>query len=344
MKKRIFSLVLASTLMLGLVGCGSNNESQVSSDQKELEQAVEGLKADKDTYIISTTVNAPSESSQYIEVCGADFNYTEYPVDAEGNIVTDVDVNAVGNSYMLSDWMTEDSFYVWAMSNENEAGFYTLPDSYRTICEQRRYLYADYIMKDIKDVKKSDSIVADLGEGEQEYQIYKGTVSAEAITEIMKVGSYDLYEALETQYANDEAIKKYASFMKDETGFNLVFGDAKATFAVANGELRYYTLEIGGLGTRMYLTKSVVKSTTDVREKPDFTGAKEYAELIRETADYVSQYDTYDDALNSMLSDTAGNTSSSTDAEEVELSTEELITEEKTTEQESNDATVTDSE
>jgi hypothetical protein len=138
----------------------------------------------------------------------------------------------------------------------------------------------------------------------------------------MKVGSYDLYDSLKTAYPDNENLVTYAGYMTDELGFNLVFGNAKATFAVSNGVLRYYQLEIGGLGTRMYLTKTVLISDTDVRETPDFSDAGDYADLLQETADYVAQYDSYEDALNAMYS-SSDSTDTTIDYDDIEIVTED---------------------
>lgn len=324
MKKKLVSLAVVAGLVLSLCACGNGGANADSvgdaTAKAELDKAVEGLNNLNQTYIISNTIQSPQEYSSYIEVVGDGFNYTEYPVDADGNVITDASADE-GSSYMLSDWMTTDKFYTYAVNDSDEAGFYTLPDSYMQECKDRTNLYSSIIMSGISDVKKTDEpIKSDLGDGEKEFQIYEGTVSSEAVTKLMKIGSYDLYKSLAETYTDNANVVKYGQYMQDELGFNLVFGDAKATFAVADGILRYYQLEVGGLGTRMYISKSIVMSQTDVRDTPDFSDAKDYVTLIQNVADYVSKFDSYEDALSASGSETT--TEIGTSEKNSEVSTE----------------------
>lgn len=335
MKKKLFSLALVGLMTLSLCACGNNTTKDSSALKNELVQAVEGLDNMSDTYIISTSLQTPAEASTYIEVVGTDYSYTEYPVDSEGNVISSLS-DSVGNSYMLSDWMTSDKFYIYSADASGNAGFYTLPDSYMETCKEREVMYANTLLEGVSNITDAGTIKSDLGDGEKEYKLYEATISSDKVKEMMSVGSYDLYDSLKTTYTDNANLVKYAGFMTEELDFNLVFGDAKATFAVSDGILRYITLEIGGLGTRMYVTKTVLVTEVAVRETPDFTGAKEYSEALQGIADYVAKYDTYDEALNDLNSGAGLDVPSvSTDA----TTTEETVIETSESSEDTSEAT-----
>lgn len=66
----------------------------------------------------------------------------------------------------------------------------------------------------------------------------------------------------------------------------------------SNNILRYVTIEIGGLGTRMYITKAVVSvKNENIRSEPDFTKAEEYYKSIEEKAEFIKGYSDFDTGL-----------------------------------------------
>ena len=85
---------------------------------------------------------------------------------------------------------------------------------------------------------------------------------------------------------------------------NLTFSDAKVIVGIDNnGILKYMCLETGGLGTRLYYSKAVIATSNDVvRDMPDFSGALKFSATLQEFADFVSEYDDYDDAMKALNS------------------------------------------
>ena len=63
-------------------------------------------------------------------------------------------------------------------------------------------------------------------------------------------------------------------------------------------------MEIGGLGTNLYLTKTVMEETDlSLRELPDFeSSVGSYYDAIKVVADKAAQYDSYEEAFASMYS------------------------------------------
>ena len=81
---------------------------------------------------------------------------------------------------------------------------------------------------------------------------------------------------------------------------NLTFSDAIVTIGVSDDMLKYMSLETGGLGTRLYLTKSVIMGSISPRQEPDFSEAKDYTTTLQEKADYISEFDSYDEILEAL--------------------------------------------
>lgn len=338
MKKKLFSLCLVATMLVGLVACGEKKEEKkVSVDETaktELQASVEGLKNLKE-YVITTGIEMPSSLSSYIEVVRENFNYTEYPVDAEGNIV-DAASDEAGNSYMLADWMSADNFYTYSTDSEGNVGFYILPKSYKEICQGRTTLYMDIILNGLTELKKTETKTSNLGDGDKEYQMYEGVITSDAVRKLVEPNSYSLYDCLEKDYKESNPnVSKYGKLVKEDLDFNLVYGDGRVTFAVSDGVIRSYTIEIGGLGTRMYYTKSVITNETECREEPDFSGAKDYTISIQSMADMVAKYDTYGDALKAMYSDTTVPVEGTTESTETEATPTESTTDAVDTTEES---------
>ena len=101
--------------------------------------------------------------------------------------------------------------------------------------------------------------------------------------------------------------------------------DANVTIGIVDGVLRYVQIETGGLGSRLYSTKSIMLSDVDVRQEPDFSNVDTYESTLKDMADYVSKYDSYEDAmkaLNGSSSSSSDLTSEETTGNSTESSTE----------------------
>ena len=68
-----------------------------------------------------------------------------------------------------------------------------------------------------------------------------------------------------------------------------------------NKVLRTFSLEVGGLGSRLYLTKTVLYGVYQDEKEPDFSECKSYASSIEDLADYLAKSGKdYSTAINEM--------------------------------------------
>ena len=117
---------------------------------------------------------------------------------------------------------------------------------------------------------------------------------------------------------------------------NLTFSDANVTFGIdPNGILRFVGIEVGGLGSRLYMTKVVVAtSNPNIRDNPDLSGAKAYSSILSEPAELIVDCDTYEEAAEKLgeyidslneSSDTSDTDSESDDADESDNADEAIV-------------------
>ena len=300
MKKKLLCMVIFG-VSVGLFGCGNSKEAKEidSASLEKVKSAVTALKGSEDTYGVANTVQAPDGNISYLEVRTENGDsYTEYPIDSDGNLGTVSTDKDTG--YILSDWLSPNGeFYLVDESEENTV-FYSLPRTYAERCVSREYLYADVMVDRLISLKDGGEKEVDLGVGTENMHLYEGKLPSEVVKTIIGVGSYGLYDAMKTDYSDNTSIVKLCDFYMQDLEMNLTFSDANVTFGVIDDILRYVSFEVGGLGTRMYVTKTVIPTGFTVREKPDFSGATEYVETLQETADYMNSFDSYDDALRAL--------------------------------------------
>lgn len=277
----------------------SDSSASRTSEYKELDKALKALKDYEDTYIITTQI-AGTDTTNYIEVVMKDgSSYTEYPIDSNGKVGV-VDSDATSYNYLLTDWSDKNNLYAFSTSDSENATVTTLPKSYKDAVSDRVYMYLPEIMKNISDVSKEKKATQDIGNGEEEFQIYKAKLPASTVKDIVGVGTQGLYKAIAKDYSDDENIKNLADYYVKNMNMDLTFSDANVTFGVADGIIKYVNIETGGLGTRLNLTRAVITDTSkyELREKPDVSKSVDYVKTqIKETADYVATFDSIEDAM-----------------------------------------------
>lgn len=314
MKKKLL-LLIATALVGGILftGCGkerSDNSNSVSSDiVSELKKSLATLKAE-DSYLVRTVMEAPDGNAGYLEVVNKGGSYTEYPVDNEGN-VSDIDKT---DGYSLVDWVDVDGKSWMLQSDESgNVSYIKLPDSYGKTLLSRNVGYFDKMVDSFTDIqKKSETVSGDIGDGNETFTIYKAKLPSSKVKEILGVTTYGLYNSCKEDSKTSDAVKKLCGFYMDELDMSLTFSDAKVTIAVSDDKIRQITLETGGLGTRLYLTKSfLMKSEYELREKPDFSEAIDYQETLKNTAELIKDYDSYEEALENISMNTVKDTDKS---------------------------------
>lgn len=314
MFKKGITLLLAITMILSLVACGSEKKEEGGTvDKTALEEVKKGMENLKGTekYLISNTLRAPDGNASYLEVVKKDCSYTEYPVNKDGTINTDTTVGDSDTSYTLADWLdVNGDMYVNQPSDSSDNkekskvadSFSKMSKTYAELCQGRRTLYLDKIIPAFTSLtKKDETQTSDIGQGEETFTIYEGKVPSSTVREVLGVGTEGLYKSIIKDYPDEENVQSLCNQYLDKLNMDLTFSDANITIGMADGMIRQLTIETGGLGTRLYFTKTVLPKLKFVeREKPDFTNCEEYIKSLREVADYVAKYDSYDDAMEAL--------------------------------------------
>ena len=282
------------------------------SAMADIKAAVDGLKKYSDPYLVSVGITMPSESTYYIEVNDKNGSYTQYSTDDEGNLGKTSYENADNTNFMLFDWVTpDDKGYLVNQSyteGENKQ-WLSLPSDYAHKLQSRKILYMDTLMEGLHDVEKGDTTTADLGNGDKELQLYMGTIDSDVIASVIGVDTLGLYGSLKDEAENnkDDNVISLMDKYLEELDMNLTFSDAKATFGVCDDVIRYLQLEIGGLGSRMVYTKTVLDTTDAVLyDTPDFSSCESYYLSVKELADYVAKYGSYEEAMEDLYGETNG--------------------------------------
>lgn len=306
MLKKLASLALSLTLAVSLCACSQSN--MTTNDLNEeyvnvVKDAANKLNETYSDYIITTTLNAPDGNTEYIEVVHDDISYTEYSVDSDDNLGTLSYGSSDTMSYALTDWLDSDGkYYIFSSDETGSNVIYTLPESYKTYVEDRIYLHVNDLLDSATEIKPFDDITLDLGEGEETFKTYKLKVKGEALKEILGSSSYGVYKCIADDKKSDSNVAKLCGYYLQDLDMSLTFSDSNVVVGIdSNGILKYICLETGGLGTRLYLTKAVVATkNTNLRGTPDFTNTVDFTSSLTDLANYVADYDNYEDALTAL--------------------------------------------
>lgn len=298
LKSLFLSLVLVGVL------CGCTNETQFEGEEflPIIQKAAEDLAGTETGYIIATTIESPSDSIRYIECVKDGASYTEYSVDSDGNFGTLEYGSSESMSYALNDWLDSNGRYYIFTDDEFGQDITYYVDDYGKIIGDRAVLFTNKILEGALSIERGSDMLIDLGDGEATYTVYRVKVSSDVITSVLGAPSRGMYQLLKDQSENNPNMSKLMGYYIEDLDMSLTFSDAVVTFGIdKNGCLRYNVIEVGGLGSRMYVTKAVVEmDNQNLRETPDFTGAVPFIDTFVDLADYVASFESYDSALNAL--------------------------------------------
>ena len=270
-----------------------------------LEDALANLKK-KDNYIISTLVNAPMGMTSYIEYVTPEYSATMVDDNNIEKAYQEIDLSTA--TFRINDVIKDGHLYF--LYNEAtdegaiEQSIYQAPDSYAKICDSRRYMFFDWVVKDLKDLEFAENVETDLGNGTVSLDVYKGKLSADVVKKILGNGTVGLYQCVQDE-TDSEGLKKLMGWLIDDIDFTLVYSDANVLVGVVDGSLAYLNFELGGLGTKMYVTKCFIENTDVVSstELPDFNGAIPYEELYASYGEMALDFDSLDEMYNNLYSE-----------------------------------------
>lgn len=315
-KRSVATIVAVASLLCCFTGCSKENTSSkgVSSTSSSSETVgntqvkekiltgVEKLKTREDNFLIANEMSMPNGDVYYIEVVDNKLGnaYTEYPVDKDGKLGTVSFYDEKGAQYQLFDWWTQSGdAYTFQSTDEKSGVWLEMPKGYGTNLLSRNTLYLDVLTANAYEFNDGSNLTEE--GADEEIHLYTCKVPSEDVAKAMGIDSLSLYESIlnEAVSSDDSATKELCKKYIDELNMNLVFSEGLLTIQMNDDEITGMTLEAGGLGTRMYITKTIAVSgdEVDMRDVPDFTGASKYYDSVKELADYVAQYGSYEEAM-----------------------------------------------
>lgn len=332
MFKKFLSFALCGIMLVSLSACSNGQETaQLNSEYvTAVKDAAAKLNSTYTDYIVTTTLEAPDGDTQYLEVKHEDTSYTEYSVSDDNEVGTIAYGSADSITYSLTDWLTKDGkYYMFGSDNDGKSVTYSLPTAYKDLVSDRVMLYANKFVDNALSIEKYDDLTLNLGDGSQTYTSYKVKVPASVVKDVLGVSTYGVYKTIEDDKDTSANIKKLCSYYLEDLDMNLTFSDANVILGIdSDGILKYACLEVGGLGTRLYYTKAVVATkNSNVRSTPDFTNAQTYASSLSDLADYVADYDSYDEAVKALNEKSSLTNSSTESSTETTTESEESTTE-----------------
>lgn len=332
MFKKFLSFALCGIMLVSLSACSNGQETaQLNSEYvTAVKDAAAKLNSTYTDYIVTTTLEAPDGDTQYLEVKHEDTSYTEYSVSDDNEVGTIAYGSADSITYSLTDWLTKDGkYYMFGSDNDGNSVTYSLPTAYKDLVSDRVMLYANKFVDNALSIEKYDDLTLNLGDGSQTYTSYKVKVPASVVKDVLGVSTYGVYKTIEDDKDTSANIKKLCSYYLEDLDMNLTFSDANVILGIdSDGILKYACLEVGGLGTRLYYTKAVVATkNSNVRSTPDFTNAQTYASSLSDLADYVADYDSYDEAVKALNEKSSLTNSSTESSTETTTESEESTTE-----------------
>lgn len=347
MKKK---LLLCLCLVVGLVGLTACNKSNGidSNAKKAIEEGLNKLHSYDKPYLVSNVLEAADGTINSIEINVDGENYTEYPLDSDGNIGTIPFGESADTQYLLYDWLTKDKKYYSVTSDEsNNVKYYSFPSDYGVSMYDRTDMYVSYMLEHFTSIKEYDNKTANIGNGDEDFKIYKCELPSEYAEHILGIGSYGIYDSIKKN-TSDDNIKKFCGYYLDELSKTLTCSDAEVLIGISNdGVLKYVNIEVGGIGSNLYLTKCVVTNDdVETRSKPDLSDAEDFETTLKEQADYIASFDSYDEAIKA-LNEKDSTTEEAVDTEktsEESDSTEETTEESGSTSEESNSTEETSEE
>lgn len=262
------------------------------------------LLGESDRYVVATTIETPEGNLGYLEVTTPDGNYTEYKANTEKDSKSNGGVTS-GSDYMLYDWLTTGgSLYTLNSSYEENSTtsnmWMSMPEAYSKLVSSRKTLYFKELGSGMRHVKKGEEKDVDLGYStKSKVQEYTCDITSSSVKSMLGIDTLGLYNSLlaEAKSKGDKNMQNLMEGYITKQDDKLTFSDGTMTFQIFEGKLVGYSIDCGGLGSTMKISKTLIMSEVELRALPDFeSSVGEYYTTVKSYADYVSGYDSEDEA------------------------------------------------
>lgn len=304
-RKKVAVLLLCAMVLGLLAGC--NNQAgqggSVNSQYKqEIASAAQKLSDTYTNYVISTNIEFAENSQEYIEVVKGSDIYTEFSISDDGTVGGVSYGSEDTISYALADWTHDGTYYSIGYDEAGEI-MYKFPENYATkYNNDREMLWVNKILAGATKIESYKDLELTLAGNKETFKAYHITVSAQTVMELLSSDLYGVYMSVKDSEKSGSNISKLCDFYLEDTRLSRTYSEGRVIVAIdQDGILKFMSLETGGLGRTMYVTKAVVDvRNQNVRDTPDFTGAIPVVSTMAELADFVAQYPDYDSALNAL--------------------------------------------
>lgn len=303
--KKVVAFVLGVIVSVLCVACGATSQTGAGVNQgykHEIEAAANKLCETYTNYVIATTSEFAGQQSEYIEVIKGNDIYTEVSVsdDAVGTIPYG---SSDTISYALVDWTHDNIYYSMNTTDDGQDVVYKFPAVYATKYNyDREALCVRRMLETATSIESIDDLTLDLSTGTETCKAYRMNVPGKTVMEVLSATEYGVYMSIKENEKSGSNISKLCDFYLQNTERARTYSDAEVVVAIdENGILKFSSIEVGGLGTYMYITKAVADiRNPNVREMPDFSSAVPVESTMTEMADFVAQYPDYDSAVKAL--------------------------------------------
>ena len=289
-------------------------ELSTDENRKVLETALDNLKSEE-KYVITTYLTMGSDGSSYIDIVEPNGSYTMYNMEDDSKAFQELVAESetgIAEGYIINDYLDKDGNLYFLSDSYDEEGnsvleAYKTPDEYGKLTKERTTMYAEWVVPNLTDIEFKETVDTDFGVGTVNMDVYEGVLSSDIVKKILGHGSSTLYETVSNS-TESEGMKKLMGWLKEDSDFSLYFSDANVILGIVDDKLVYMNLEVGGLGTRMYLTKCVllgdIVDDYIMEEYPVTENALSYENIYSDIGEMALDYDNLEDLYDALYSGT----------------------------------------
>lgn len=291
------SVVIGLVAVCLLAGC-AKIETTPAVDEKlknEILSSIQVLR-DNDHYLISSMDELASDTVYFVNVKDVDEFYIEYPVDKDTNQIGTLDYGtSLEMSYLLQTLVQADG----TVYNFNRDTAYKMPVGYADYIKSMDCMFVDKMVETATEIKESDTIKLTIDGTDWDMRGYELTIPSETVRQVFLCEPEGEYRTLIEQQGADSNVGKLCQYYLDQLDRSAQFSDGKVYIGIdINGCLRYMCMNTGGLGEYRFLTQVVENfDASSAVDNVDLSAPVDCVLLYSDLAEFVSQYDTVEDAI-----------------------------------------------
>lgn len=208
------------------------------------------------------------------------------------------ETSSTDEGYVLSDWLTytkdgkPDKFYTLNNSytgDDNNKEWYIFGKDMTDLASQRSSMFVDLLADGISNVEDQGTQTGTTeASGDVKVHIYTAKIKGDVVTKMLSLqGSMQYEDALSTIKTEgkkvDDIVLDQLNNYNDYYNSLWTVGDGDISWGIMDdkeGKLAFVDISTGGAGTTLTLSKELIVSGIDFRDKPDFSSNESYADFI----------------------------------------------------------------